>query len=138
MVSADTICAAPHWQTSNCSIANGKYGNSRRNNILRDDAVDDFSRGPRHIPAMGDFIDHALIWRLTVAKQHPLQRMKTRISGFGPKWRQMRWVLVTARGYENLRMEFAVNVLDLVRSCLLTHRACQRRGFHTQLVSKRK
>lgn len=59
MVSADTICAAPHWQTSNCSIANGKYGNSRRNNILRDDAVDDFSRGPRHIPAMGDFIDHA-------------------------------------------------------------------------------
>jgi hypothetical protein len=46
--------------------------------------------------------------------------MKTRISGFGPKWRQMRWVLVTARGYENLRMEFAVNVHDLVRSCLLT------------------
>lgn len=33
-------------------------------------------------------------------------------------------------------MEFAVNVHDLVRTCLLTHRACQRRGFHIQLVSK--
>ncbi|KAF8134408.1 hypothetical protein EV363DRAFT_891666 [Boletus edulis] len=52
---------------------------------------------------------------------------------FGPKWR---WVLVTAVCYDNLRMELAVNVHDLVRACLLTHRACQRRGFHTQLVSK--
>lgn len=84
---------------------------------------------------MGDFIDHALIGStLTVSPGGTLSANENTNLGFRSEMEKDAVVLVTAGGYENLRMEFAVNVLDLVRSCLLTHRACQRRGFHTQLV----